>query len=200
MHPKEQSMAKKLVIINACVREGESRTLRIAEPIIAVLSKRYELIRYDLPPMRIDPLNPVLYGQRSRGEVPEWAVEAATAIAGADRILIAAPFWDMSFPAVLKCFFEQTSLFDITFTDNGQTCVGLCKAPKVLYVTTRGMDIPTGDRREQATPYLRALGSLWNLGRLTTISAQNMDYSTPKEIEAKIAAATQKGLAIAKRW
>ena len=191
---------KNLVVINACVREGESRTLRIAEPIIAELGKRYNVIRYDLPQMEILPLNPELYADRSRGDVPAWAREAAAAIAGADRILIAAPFWDMSFPAVLKCFFEQTSLFDITFTDSGKTCVGLCKAPKVLYITTRGMDIPTGDPREQATPYLRALGSLWNLGPLTTISAQNMDYSSPAEIEARISAATSEGLALARRW
>jgi len=30
-----------LVVINACVREADSRTLRIAEPIIEALSQRY---------------------------------------------------------------------------------------------------------------------------------------------------------------
>ena len=193
-------MMKNLVVINACVRESDSRTLRIAEPVIAALSKRYKVIRYDLPRMDIAPLNPRLYAERGVGDIPAWAREAATAIAGADRILIAAPFWDMSFPAVLKCFFEQTSLFDITFTDNGKTCVGLCKSPKVLYITTRGMDIPDGDPREQATPYLKALGSLWNLGKLTTISARNMDYSSAEEIEEKIALAVEEGLAIARKW
>ena len=106
----------------------------------------------------------------------------------------------MSFPAVLKCFFEQTSLFDITFTNNGDTCVGLCKAPKVLYITTRGMDIPTGNLREQATPYLNALGSLWNLGELTTISARNMDYSSEEEIEKKISRAVADGTKLAQTW
>lgn len=70
----------------------------------------------------------------------------------------------------------------------------------MLYITTRGMDIPTGDSREQATPYLKALGSLCNLGEITTISAQNMDYSTPEEMEAKIAAASQEGLSLARKW
>ena len=191
---------KNLVVINACVRESDSRTLRIAEPVIAALGKRYKVIRYDLPQMDIAPLNPRLYAERGVGDIPAWAREAATAIAGADRILIAAPFWDMSFPAVLKCFFEQTSLFDITFTDNGKTCIGLCKSPKVLYITTSGMDIPDGDPREQATPYLKALGSLWNLGKLTTISARNMDYSSAEEIEEKIALAVEEGLAIAGKW
>lgn len=191
----------KLVVINACVRQGESRTLRIAEPIINALAKRYEVVRYDLPEMDgLVPLTPELYAERGRGEVPAWAISAAKHIASADRILIAAPFWDMSFPAVLKCFFEQTSLFDITFTDTGETCKGLCKAPKVLFITTRGMDIKTGDRREQATPYLKALGTLWNLGRPTTIAASNMDYSTPEQIEEKVQECITKGLTLARNW
>jgi FMN-dependent NADH-azoreductase len=200
MHLKAVEM-KKLVVIDACVRQDESRTRRIAEPVISALSDRYEVIRYDLPEMEeIAPLDPVLFGERGRGEIPAWALRAARDIAAADRLLIAAPFWDMSFPAVLKCFFEQTSLFDVTFTDNGANCTGLCKAPKVLYITTRGMDIPTGDPREQATPYLRALGSLWNLGELTVISAQNMDYSSPDGIESKISSCIAEGLALAREW
>ena len=191
---------KKLVVINACVREADSRTLRIAEPIVEALSRRYDVTRFDLPQMDIVPMNPALYAERSVGVIPGWAKEAASAIAEADRILIAAPFWDMSFPAVLKCFFEQTSLFDITFTDNGETCIGLCKKPEVLYITTRGMAIKTGDPLEQATPYITAIGALWNLGKLTTISACNMDYSSPEEIDAKIEACIQEGLALADEW
>lgn len=191
----------KLVVINACVRQADSRTLRIAEPVIKALAERYEVVRYDLPEMEhIAPLNPHSFAERGHGHTPSWALAAARQIAGADRILIAAPFWDMSFPAVLKCFFEHTSLFDVTFTDNGSTCVGLCKEPKVLFITTRGMDIATGDPREQATPYLKALGSLWNLGELTTIAARNMDYSTPEELEAKISACIAEGLLLAEEW
>ena len=191
---------KKLVVINACVRGADSRTLRISEPIIEALTKRYDIIRYDLPQMDIVPLTPALYSGREVGDIPAWAKEAAKAIADADRILIAAPFWDMSFPAVLKCFFEHTSLFDITFTDNGKSCVGLCKSPKVLYITTRGMDIRTGSPLEQATPYIKAIGTLWNLGELTTISACNMDYSSAEEIESKIAACVKEGLALTDKW
>ena len=194
-------MTHQLIFINACVRKEDSRTLRIAEPIVDALSERYDVIRYDLPEMKeIVPLDPVLFSERGQGAIPEWAINAAKAFAQADRIIIAAPFWDMSFPAVLKCFFEQTSLFDITFTDNGKTCVGLCKAPKVLYITTRGMDIPTGDPREQATPYLKALGSLWNLGELTTIAAWNMDYSSAEEIVKKISACISEGLELSVSW
>lgn len=191
---------KSLVVIDACVRQSDSRTLRIAEPIIDALSKRYKIIRYDLPEMDIVPLNPGLFAERGEGEIPAWAKKAATAIANADRILIAAPFWDMSFPAVLKCFFEQTSLFDITFTDNGKTCVGLCKSPKVLYITTRGMDIPTGSFLDQGSPYIRSLGALWNLGEMTVLDAHNTDYLPSDELEIEIQSTIEEGIELAKKW
>lgn len=34
-----------------------------------------------------------------------------------------------------------------------------------------------------ACPYIKALSYLWGWGELPVISAQNMDYSTPEEIE-----------------
>ena len=67
-----------LVVINACVREKDSRTLRIAEPIIEALSRRYEVHRYNLPQMEgIVPMNPALYAERSIGKIPAWAMAAA---------------------------------------------------------------------------------------------------------------------------
>lgn len=191
---------KRLVVIDACIREEESRTRRIAAPIIEALSQRYEVTRFDLTKMQLEPLTPKTYADREAGIVPEWAVEAARTIAAADRILVAAPFWDMSFPAVLKTFFEHISLFDITFTDNGRSCVGLCKCEKVMYVTTRGMNIPTGDAREQGTTYLHALSTLWDLGIVLTVAAWNLDYSSPEEIEEKIENTTRFGLRLAETF
>ena len=191
---------KKLVVIDACIRGEESRTRRIAEPIIRELSKRYEITKYDLTQMPKEPLTPKTYADRAAGIIPEWALEAARTVAAADRILIAAPFWDMSFPAVVKVFFEHISLFDVTFTDNGRSCVGLCKCEKVMYVTTRGMNIPTGDAREQGTSYLTALSRLWDLGIVLTVAAWNMDYSTPEEIEEKVESATRFGLRLSETF
>ena len=102
----------------------------------------------------------------------------------------------MSFPSALKVFFENMSLFNITFTSTDTVCKGLCKAEKVLYVTTRGMNIRTGEPLEQATPYIRALSWLWGLGELHVVAAENMDYSSPEQIEAKIAEAVKAGLEI----
>ena len=193
-------MMKKLVVIDACIRGEESRTRRIAAPIVEALSRRYAVTSYKLADFPMEPLTAKTYAERAAGIVPAWAREAAKAVAEADRIVIAAPFWDMSFPALLRTFLEHISLYDITFTDNGRSCVGLCKCEKVMYITTRGMNIPTGDPREQATPYLHALSTLWDLGVVLTVAAWNMDYSTPEQMDEKIEAATRFGLKLAETF
>ena len=177
-----------------------SRTLKIATPVIEVLHKRYNVETVDLTE-NLYPVadNHTLEG-RNQGIVPPEHVELAKKIAAADRIVIAAPFWDMSFPSALKVFFENMSLFGVTFDSNDKECYGLCKAEKVMYITTRGMNIGTGDPLEQATPYIKALSHLWGWGELTVISAQNMDYSSPEEIEEKIADAIKEGLEICKEF
>lgn len=188
---------QKLIFIDSCMRE-ESRTKRIATPIIAELSKRYEVERIALEGASYPAVDSKTLQDRNIGIVPEHFVDLAKKVAAADRIVIAAPFWDMSFPAILKLFIENLSLFGVTFNTDDKTCYGLCKCQKLLYITTRGMNISTGDPLEQATPYLKALSFLWGLGEIVTISAQNLDYSSPEEIEDKISLAIESGLNLCK--
>jgi FMN-dependent NADH-azoreductase len=186
---------KRLFYIDSCLRSG-SKTKRIADALIYRLSDKYEvdtirLSEYDFPVVKNDILN-----ERSNGYVPEEYVQIARKIAAADRLVISAPFWDMSFPSALKVFLENMSLFNVTFASNEKECYGLCKAEKVLYITTRGMNIKTGDEMEQATPYIKAVSKLWGLGELHVIAAENMDYSTNEQIEEKIQNAIEEGEAL----
>ena len=179
---------------------GSARTKRIASAIIAELRKRYSVETVDLTKNIYSVADNYTLEDRNKGIVPDEHVTLAKKIAAADRIVIAAPFWDMSFPSALKVFFENMSLFGVTFNTNAKECYGLCKAEKVMYITTRGMNISTGDPLEQATPYIKAISYLWGWGELTVVSAQNMDYSSAEEIEAKIKAAVSEGMDICKEF
>ncbi len=184
------------MIIDSCMRP-ESRTRRILGAAKEALSSRYDIESIDVNEAALPPLTPKSLAERSSGIVPEATVALARKIAAADRIIIAAPFWDMSFPAALKAFLENMSLYGVTFTDNGQTCTGLCRCKKVMYITTRGMNIPTGSTREQGSTYLQALSSLWGLGEITTVAAWNLDYLSPEEVDEKLADASSLAKAIA---
>lgn len=176
---------EKLVVIDSCMHEG-SRTRRLLQAAVNELSTRYEIETFDVNALAFPPVSPEIMQQRNNGYVPERIVEVSRRIAAADRLVIAAPFWDMSFPSVLKVFLENVSLFHITFDSNGRECYGLCRCSKVLYLTTRGMDIRTGDPLDQGSPYIKALSVLWGLGEVITVSAENMDYSSPEELESRI--------------
>jgi FMN-dependent NADH-azoreductase len=191
---------KKMIVIDSCMR-AESRTKLILDAAVAELSKRYEVEIIDVNSLGLPPLDKVTYvDQRENGNSPSLAIELARKVATCDRLVVAAPFWDMSFPAILKSFFENISLFDITFTDNGTTCVGLCKCEKVLFITTRGMDIRTGDPLDQGSPYLTALSFLWGLGEVITVAATNMDYLSPEDLALRIEAAKKEAVEICKEF
>lgn len=187
---------EKMVIIDSCMRE-ESRTRRILEAAREVLSTRYDIETIDVNAVGLLPVTPDILMERTAGIVPEETVALARKIAEADRLVVAAPFWDMSFPSVLKAFFENMSLFGVTFTDNGSTCTGLCKCKKVMYITTRGMNIETGSLQEQGSSYLRALSTLWSLGDVITVAAHNLDYLSSEEVEERIAEASALAKALA---
>ena len=191
---------QKLILIDACMRDGESRTRRILEPLMSELCKRYEIETVVLDGEDYQAVGRRVLAERGEGHVPEAIAEQARRLAAADRIVIAAPFWDMSFPAILKVFIENMSLFNITFKDNGTYFEGLCRCEKVLYITTRGMNVKTGEPMEGATPYIKAIGALWGLGEVITVAAENLDYSTPEEVDERINAAVAQGLEICREF
>lgn len=191
---------KKLLYIDSCIRNELSRTKRIATPIIEKLSKRYEVETITINDLELEPVQYEENRRRAGGTVSEEAICLANKIKNADRIVIAAPFWDMSIPAALKTFFELCSLFGVTFDSNDKTCFGLCKAENVLFVTTRGMKIKTGEPLEQATPYLKALFWLWGIKGFEVVARENFDYLPQEEIEKEIASAIEEGLEIAETF
>ena len=176
---------ERLIVIDSCMREG-SRTRRILNAAMEVLCGRYEVETVDVNALALPPVTPETLAQRSSGVVPEETVAVARRIASADRLVIAAPFWDMSFPAALKAFFESVSLFGVTFTDNGRTSAGLCRCRKVMYITSRGMDIRTGSPLDQGSSYIQALSYLWGLGEVVTVAAWGLGRLSSEESEKKV--------------
>ena len=191
---------QKLLYIDSCIRGELSRTKRIATPIIEKLKERYEVETVVINDLELDPVQFEEYSRRKDGIVSEKAICLANKIKEADRIVIAAPFWDMSIPAALKTFFELCSLFGVTFDSDDKTCYGLCKAKNAMFITTRGMKIKTGEPLEQATPYLKALFWLWGIKGLEVVARENFDYLPQEKIEKEISSAIEEGLKIAETF
>lgn len=123
-------MTKQVLLIDCCVKGEWSRTLRLARRYLDTLEgcQVTHLRLYDEP---LAPLSEVETAERR-------VIKYAQQFAQADEIVIAAPFWDLSFPAILKLYLEHICITGITFQYVGAEARGLCKAMRAVYISTSG--------------------------------------------------------------
>lgn len=63
----------------------------------------------------------------------------AKQFANAETIVLASPYWDLSFPAVVKNYFEKITVNGLTFRYGANGIPqGLCKGKRLFYLTTSG--------------------------------------------------------------
>ena len=178
---------KKLLYIDCCIRGEKSRTKRLADAFLGALSDRIEVETVDLNELDLLPLNRERLERREKAQLGDPIFALAKQFATAQLIVIAAPFWDMGIPALLRSYFENVSAKNVTFgADENGYFGGLCHAEMMIYLTTRGMDIEDGGELEQASPYLKALVAFFGIGNFEMISACGLDEVSPEEAENRL--------------
>lgn len=165
----------KILFVNACVRK-ESRTRYLARQVLSrlegmitevkpaaitkpIVSERFILSRNDATARRV---------------FSDSAYAPAKQFAEADIIVIAAPYWDLSFPAILKAYFEQINVVGLTFeyTEDGRP-QGLCKAQRLIYVTTSGGPIISD---EYGYGYVKAIAqTFYGIQDVSQVKAEGLD-------------------------
>ena len=131
---------EKILFINACVRPS-SRTLDLAKHVLTKISGEVEqvnLYNEQFLPLDLEQIELRDNSAKSK-DFSNSLFNHAKQFADADIIVIAAPYWDLMFPAVLKSYFENITVNGLTFCygENGIP-KGLCKAKKLIYITTSG--------------------------------------------------------------
>ena len=164
-----------ILFINACVREN-SRTFVLAQTVLENLSG--EVTEVNLNDENIPQLNRELLKKRenliSSGNKNDPMFCYARQFAEADEIVIAAPFWDLSFPALLKTYIERITVSGITFQYIGDTPHGLCKAKRLTYITTSGGSIFVDFGYE----YIKALAkNFYGIPETKAYRAMNLDIN-----------------------
>ena len=129
-----------LLFINTCVR-GDSRTKRLADCLLHELAEPVTELR--LWECEFPSVDEAYLMNRDRliaeGKLNDPALQYARQFARADTIVIAAPFWDLSFPASLKQYLELVNVVGVTFRYTPEGIPeGLCHAKKLYYITTAG--------------------------------------------------------------
>lgn len=174
----------KILFINACAREN-SRTMELAECVLEKLSgkiEELELYAEELYPLDLKGMEVRTKASQTK-DFSDSIFRFAKQFASAETIVIAAPYWDLMFPAVLKTYLENVSVSGITFDYSADGIPsGLCKAKKLYYVTTAGGYIGENDF---GFTYIKALAEkLFGIPDTKCFSAEGLDISADHAREA----------------
>lgn len=195
-----------LLFINACVRGEKSRSLKLAQWFLDSWHKAHpngQSTEVDLCKDRLVPQYPEVLAERdalwNAGQLDHPMFAPARQFAAADKIVIAAPFWELSFPAILKIYLERITVTDITFGyDEQGKNIGLCKAKKLLFITTRGGDFsrPETAWMEMGARQLEALCAMYGIPSFQCLAAEGLD-DIRRDKEAILAEAMGRAAALA---
>ena len=164
-----------VLLINACARP-QSRTLSLATKAAQTIAESFEILNLyeeDLKPLDFDGLS-----KRDefigKSDFSDSMFRFAKKFKEADEIIIAAPYWDLSFPAIFKCYIEAICVNGLTFRYNEKGIPeGLCKAKRLIYITTAGGFIPESNHGYN---YVKQLCTdLFGIKSTVCIKAEGLD-------------------------
>lgn len=171
---------KTLLYIDCCIRREASRTKHAADHLINRLreSGTFTLTTLTLMDEPLQNLSGDFFQAREvllqAGDLNHRRFDYAHQFANADLIVVAAPFWDLGFPALLKTYIENVSVDGITFYADAIGIHGKSKAQQLIFVTTRG-GVYSGSHLEMGSRYMEALTEFFGIPAYTLFMAEGLD-------------------------
>ena len=191
----------KLLFVDCCISQrGEnSRTRRLADAFLTAFREKHpEADVETVAPEALLALRPfdaeMLNERDALASVEAWDAPVfglARQFRAADVIAVAAPFWDMSFPAALRTYIEYISANGLTYHYAEDGCHGDCAAERLVYLTSGG-DYERED--SVGVVYWRQLAAMFGIPRFDYVFAGGLD-AVPDTAEETVTA----GCALAKR-
>ncbi len=161
------------LFVNACAWE-HSRTHALCDEYLNDIDQVETVNLFDLD---LKPLNWTRLTEREELQRDEdWGdsmFDLAKQFAAADEIVIGAPYWDISFPAILKVYIELVTVNGITFhyTEEGMP-EGLCRAKRLIYISTAG---GPSSKANFGYEYLAGIARLYGIPETHQIAAEMLD-------------------------
>ena len=179
----------KLLFVDCCIsqRGKDSRTLALAKAYIGAFRAahpEWEVARADVAAMDLAPLTVKFLNERDelarKGEFSAPMFAAARQFQSADSIVVAAPYWDLSYPAQLKTYIEHISANGLCYHYTDRGCQGDCKAEKLVYLTSGG-DFEGED--SVGVLHWKQLCKMFGIGTFSYVFAGGVDIDPAKTPE-----------------
>ena len=191
---------KTLLYVDCCIRREQSRTRKLAEAFLGNLPKGWRVEKVVLMDEPLLPLMEGGFAQRDellqRGDFTHRRFDYAWQFQRADAILIAAPFYDLSIPALLKVYIENVSVDGITFLCDAAGLRGNCRARSMTFLTSRG-EFSENSPDEMGSRYMEALCGFFGTGTYRCVAADGVDMD-PAQTPGIIAEACERAAQAAK--
>lgn len=198
-------MSKVLYIKANIKNEGESRTFKVSDSFVEEYKKNNpddEIITLDLYKENIDFLRAddlgKLFGPKDEESKNNSILKYAYQFADADKYIIAAPMWNLSFPAILKAYIDYVSVSGITFKYTAEGPVGLLNNKKAVHIVSRGGAYDNSPY-EMGDRYLRTILGFFGIKDIETIAIDNLDV-IGVNIDEKIEEGIENAISLAKKF
>ena len=177
----------KILYINACIRP-ESRTRILANHLLSKLNGQVEEV--NLEAEAIPALNTARLKYRqdllAAEKFDDPMLRYARQFREADVIVIAAPYYDLSFPSALKNYLESICCVGLSFYyDEKEMPQTYTKARKLYYVSTGGGEL----KKQFGFEYVKALvGEFFHIHDVEGFFAEKLDLlgSDPSAIMERV--------------
>ncbi|MDU2084822.1 FMN-dependent NADH-azoreductase [Clostridium perfringens] len=198
-------MSKVLYIKANIKNEGESRTFKVSDSFVEEYKKNNpedEIITLDLYKenidfLRVDDLGK-LFGPKDEESKNNSILKYAYQFADADKYIIAAPMWNLSFPAILKAYIDYVSVSGITFKYTAEGPVGLLNNKKAVHIVSRGGGYDNSPY-EMGDRYLRTILGFFGIKDIETIAIDNLDVMGVN-VKEKVEEGIEKAISLAKKF
>ena len=180
----------KLLFVNGCISQrGEgSRTLALAKAFLETWKGLHPEAEVEtVAPealLALKPFEPGMLNDRDAlagircFDAPVY--DLARQFRAADRIVVAAPFWDLTFPAALRTYIEYISANGLTYHYEADGCHGDCRAEKLVYLTSSG-DV---ERPESlGVLYWKQLSAMFGIPAFDHVFAGGLDLDPARTAE-----------------
>ena len=180
----------KLLFVNCCIsqRGSESRTLALAESFLESWRAKHPGAEVEtVEPetlLALKPFDPEMLDDRDAlagigcFDAPVFAL--ARQFRAADRIVVAAPFWDLSFPTALRAYIEYVSANGLTYHYEADGCHGDCRAEKLAYLTSGG---DAEQPESVGVLYWKQLCAMFGIPKFDYVFAGGLDLDPAKTAE-----------------
>lgn len=194
----------KLLFVDCCIsqRGGDSRTRALAEAFLTAFREQHPEAEVErvapetmlsLRPFDADTLND-RDALTAVGAFDAPVFGLARQFRGADAVVVAAPYWDMSYPAALRTYIEHISAVGLTYHYEADGCHGDCRGQWLAYLTSGG-DFEHAD--SVGVLHWRQLCHLFGIEKFEYVFAGGLD-ADPSGAPALLEAACHKARVLAK--